>query len=119
MTAPFDYSLCDRCVTVYHRQAGEVTRVVAENGYFSGSVTRKVDGSGVHLQKAFTLILPRPQVTVWPGDRVYEGVGPVITAQQWDGFLPATEPLLWQAETVQPFYWEGELCHTLVQGEKA
>lgn len=118
MNSPLDYSLCCQCVTVYRLQAGQVCRYVADGVSFSERVTQTVDALGQHCRRAFTLILPGSQVGIAPGDRVYEGIGPTVTAEQWDGFIPAAQPRLWQVESVQPFYWEGTVCHVQAEGEK-
>lgn len=87
-----------------------------------GVLLRKGDPNGrclgQHCRRAFTLILPGSQVGIAPGDRVYEGIGPTVTAEQWDDFIPAAQPRLWQVESVQPFYWEGTVCHVQAEGEK-
>lgn len=112
MTAcPLDYSLCDRTVTVYRRQGEQVLRQVVTNCYFSKQEKRSVDTLGCRKEVTFQLIMPCTVQTVFPGDRIMEGVGPEVSVQQWPGFVPAGVAGLVEVAYVTPCYWAGELCH--------
>lgn len=102
---PLDYSLCDRTVTVY-RKGG--TRQVAENSYLSSVVSMPVKSYGKSLEKTFRLIIPG-DFPLMPGDRVYDGIGP--DEVNWDTFLPAVIPQLYEISFAKPCFWEGEITH--------
>lgn len=111
MNCPLDYSLCDRTVTVYRMEAGKVRRFVVDSTFLSVKTVKQSHQDGESVAKPFLLILPGGDVTVYPGDRVFEGVGPHITEEGWSGFLPATVPELFAVEYVKPYYWMGKICH--------
>ena len=108
---PLDYSLCDRTVTVYRRQGEQIIRQVVENCYLSRQETQTASLSGRRETQAFLLIVPGKVQRVFPGDRVYDGVGPEVSLADWSGFLPVKIPGLCQVSYVQPCYWAGEICH--------
>lgn len=112
MNCPLDYSLCNQTVTVYRLAGGEVTRYEMENACFSPKTVKNTDTSGEEMGKPFLLILPGENISLIPGDRVFQGVGPFVTKEAWPEFLPATVPELFIAQYVKPCYWMGTLCHT-------
>ena len=111
MSCPLDYSLCDKTVTLYRLKAGTVIRQVVEKAWYSWHTEQVTDAMGTKQETKFSLILPG-QHTIFPGDRVYEGIGPVITAEKWPEFIPVCVPGLAQVQYVKPCYWQGQLCHT-------
>lgn len=111
MSCPLDYSLCDRTVTLYRWRGGTVTRQVIDNAWYDYRTVQRTDALGSRQERAFQLIIPG-DAALLPGDRVYDGVGPVITAQQWAGFLPVCVAGLSQVQYVKPYFWQGQICHT-------
>ena len=115
MEAPMDYSLCSHTVTLYRLQEQQVKRQVLENCYLEYKTQYDTDARGSRMERAFLLIVPSEghgQVSVLPGDRIYEGVGPEVDGEQWRSFIPALEPQLMQVQYVQPCFFGGGLCHT-------
>lgn len=108
---PLDYSLCDRTVTIYRRQAEQIARLVVDNCYFSRQEETSFNTLGCHKETAFQLIIPGSIQQVFPGDRVIEGIGPEISLQQWSGFIPAKVAGLVEVAYAMPCYWAGEICH--------
>lgn len=105
-----DYSLCCQTVTLYGLRNGVVTRRVLENVLYTWQVIQVTDETGTRQETTFLLVLPGV-VELQPGDRVLEGVGPEITADQWPEFLPVTVWGLAQVQYVKPYYWQGKPCH--------
>lgn len=110
MNCPLDYGLCDQTVTVYGLRGGRVFRQVMENARYSWEVQQITDVLGTRQETLFQLIMPGKN-SLLPGDRIYDGVGPEITAEQWEEFLPVTVPGLSQVQYVKPCYWQGTICH--------
>lgn len=108
---PISYHLCDRTVTIYRLQQDTVTRYVADNCYFSYQDQMSADTLGRRVERPFLLIMPGDTQRVFPGDRVYEGIGPEISAQNWREFIPAKVEKVCEVAYVIPYYWQGTLCH--------
>lgn len=111
MSCPLDYSLCNQVVTVYRLDHASVSRQVVENAWYSWECKQVTDELGKRQETLFSLIVPG-ECTLLPGDRVYDGIGPEITAKQWAGFLPVTVPGLGEIQYVRPCCWQGTICHT-------
>ncbi len=107
---PVNYSLCDRTVTVYHREGSTVTRTVAEGCYYVWQDCLVAESWGDRPVRKFLLILPGAPQRVFAGDRIYDGIGPEEV--DWDSFCPARVPGLSEAAYATPWYWEGQICHT-------
>lgn len=105
---PFDYSLCGQTVTVYRSQDGKITRQVEENAYFSGKISAYMENYGKSSEKIFQLIIPG-DFPLRPGDRIYRGIGPMDV--NWQTFLPAMIPELFEVSFAKPCVWEGEVTH--------
>ena len=105
---PFDYSLCRDTVTLYRHQDNGILRQVLENVLLSGSVSTPTETYGKSRSKKFLLMIPgnRP---VRCADRIYRGVGPETV--DWDRFIPAVIPELYEVSFVKPCCWEGEITH--------
>lgn len=108
---PLDYSLCDQVVTVYHRQGGKILRQVIDGCYLQRQTDRREDTLGTRQEHPFLLVMPGDIQRVFPGDRIYAGIGPKVGPEEWIGFLPAQVPGLYEAAYAAPFYWDGVLCH--------
>ena len=111
MECPLDYSLCDRTVTVYRLQAGQVLRTVVEGCFYRWQTALRTDALGRREETVFLLVMPGDTQRVFPGDRIYPGIGPEVSAQDWPRWLPVNVPGLAEAEYVSPHFWEGRLCH--------
>ena len=105
------YPLCDRTVTVYRLREGSVQRQVFDGCYFQRTDKLAADSRGLRKERSFLLILPGEK-EIYPGDRIYEGEGPAVTASDWQDFIPENQPALVVAQYTKPFRWNGELCHT-------
>lgn len=102
---PLDYSLCEQTVTVYRRQGEGVARVVLDNCFLQLQRMQKTDTLGQQRACSFLLIVPGQEQMVFPGDRIFEGVGPEdLTWAQTGAFD--------QVEYAKPCYWCGCICHT-------
>ncbi len=112
MNCPLDYSLCDRTVTVYRKQGDSVLRTVLEGCYYSWQTVRKVDALGACQEVKFLLIVPGNEQKVFPGDRVYDGIGPELEVRDWPRFLPGAVPGVGEVSYARPYHWQGRLCHT-------
>ena len=58
--------------------------------------------------KTFLLIIPG-DVPLQPGDRIFDGIGPVEV--DWAGFVPALVPEVYELSFAKPCYWEGKIAH--------
>ena len=105
---PFDYSLCDQTVTVYHKDAETISRQVVKNAYLSVKCSTPREAFGKSLEKIFQLIIPG-NFPLHPGDRIYRGTGP--ETPNWQTFLPALIPELYEVSFVRPCCWDGEVTH--------
>ena len=111
MIGPLDYSLCDRTVTIYRRQEDQIVRQVAEGCYYSWQEVQTVDERGRRKDTKCLLLMPGDTQQVFAGDRVFDGVGPDVSVQEWAAFIPVKVAGLAEISYVQPYYWEGALCH--------
>ena len=111
MNGPLDYSLCDRTVTIYHRQGDQIIRQVAEGCYFAWQEQQTEDRQGCRRDTKCLLIMPGDTQRVFPGDRVYDGIGPEVRLEGWAAFIPVKVQGLAQVGYVKPCYWNGKLCH--------
>lgn len=105
---PLDYSLCDRTVTVYRKTDAGITRQVAGNCHLSGTVTVPTESYGKSGLKTFLLIIPG-DFPLRPGDRIYDGIGPETV--DWQRFVPALIPQLYEISFARPCFWEGQIAH--------
>ena len=104
---PFDYSLCDQTVTLYRKAGGEIIRKVV-TGALSVRTAAPTEFYGKSLEKTFRLIIPG-DFPIYPGDRIFAGVGPANV--DWQGFLPATVPEVFEVSFAKPCYWDGDVVH--------
>ena len=111
MQCPLDYSLCDQTVTIYRFDPDGVHRRVVRNALYRYETCQIRGEDGVTMDRKFTLIIPG-DAKLLPGDRVYDGIGPVVKPPQWASFLPVTVPGLSQIQRVEYGLWLGKICHT-------
>lgn len=116
-TCPVDYSLCDQTVTVYRKTGEEYIRTVYDRAFLDFRKTQTTDKTGSKESNSFLLIIPGDTQSVFPKDKVFHGVGPVIdTAEKWRSFVPAEVTGLVVVDYVDPKYWNGKLVHTEAGG---
>ncbi len=106
------YPLCRDTVTVYRLQDGAVCRQVEQGCFFGWQDTLTEEVRGHRQVRTFYLVMPGSPQRIFPGDRVMAGEGPVITSEDWDGFVPAAVEGLCQVQYASPHFWRGKLCHT-------
>ena len=104
-----DYSLCDQTVTVYRMENGQLQRLVVEGCYYDFEDSLTIDAKGCRPERRFVLIMPGSCQRVFPGDRIYPGVGPEQV--DWHSFVPATVPGLGVAQYTRACWWGGDICH--------
>lgn len=112
MENPVDCGLFEQTVTIYQLRKDRVIMTVAGGAALQMYKEQLWDQEGHRQETRFLLILPGDGIILAPGDRVYDGIGPEITAEQWPRFLPALVPKLGQIAYVKPYYWQGVLSHT-------
>ena len=105
------YRFCDRTVTVYRLEDGAVQRQVIENCYYFWETKRVQDATGTRQDTKFLLVMPGSCQRIFPGDRIFDGVGPAITEEDWPRFVPALVTGLGQVAYVRPTWWDGEVSH--------
>lgn len=97
-----DYRVCRHTVTVYrkgHRQ-------VLENCCLEYTDAVVHDTTGRQCKRPFLLVVPGDG-PVQVDDLIYDGIGPQITEDAWQSFVPANEPRLMQVQYVKHYG-----CHT-------
>ena len=106
-----DYRFCDKTVTVYRCERGKVQRLVVEGCYYFWKTKTVRDLHGTRVDTKFLLIMPGDCLRVFVGDRIFDGVGPELTVEEWPGFLPSQVPGLGEVAYVRPTWWDGEVSH--------
>ena len=100
-----DYGLCTQTVTVYHREGEMLQRLVVEGCHYAYEDCLDEHG----FVRKFLLVMPGPCQRVFAGDRIYDGIGPEEV--DWERFLPALLPEVYEISYVNPCCWDGELVH--------
>ena len=114
---PINYDLCNQTVTVYHKDGDSITRTVHSNAFFEHKKTQNIDKTGSREANTFLLVIPGNKQSVFVGDKVLRGRGPVISTRgEWAAFIPAKVPSLAVVNYVDPKYWCDELVHTEAGG---
>ena len=109
--AVLSYPLCDRTVTLYRLEKGQVQRQVVEGCYYFWQTKLVKDLQGQRQDTKFLLVMPGSCQRIFVGDRVFDGVGPHITAQDWHRFLPSQVTGLGEVSYVRACRWDGEISH--------
>ena len=99
------YDLCRQTVTVYRMERGQLQRLVVPGCYYAYEDASEL---GV-FQRKFLLVMPGACQRVFPGDRIYDGEGPMEV--DWRQFVPAGVPGLSEVAYVRPWFWEGAIAH--------
>ena len=112
------YGLLYQTVTVYHQGAiGSYTRTVHAGAFFDFKKTQSVDKTGSREANDFLLVVKGDTQTVFVGDKVMHGEGPVIeTREDWAQFIPAKVPGLAVVSYADPKYFKGVMVHTEAGG---
>ena len=100
--------LCRQAVTVY-RDFGRVRQVLTGCCYqYEEQLAQGV--AGERMQRKFLLLAPGEDQVVFPGDRIFDGIGPEKV--DWQEFTPEKVPGLSIAKYAKLWRWDGKLCHT-------
>lgn len=108
---PIDYHFCRQTVTVYRKKDQKIQRLVAQNCYYNYQDVLRTDVPGRRMERKFLLIMPGSRQQVFPGDLVYDGVGPAAKDIDWALFVPAAVAGLSQVAYAQPWHWDGQIAH--------
>lgn len=111
MTGPADYRFCTQVVTVYRKTQTGIHRQEISNVFLQMQENTGFSETGHRQERKFLLVQPGDQQLVFAGDRVYAGIGPVISEEQWPSFLPEQVEDLAVAEYTTAYFWEGQFCH--------
>ena len=112
MDMPMDYSMCCQTVTVYRKTEKGIFRAEIPNCFLQLQEEKSYDRLGSVWDQKFLLVQPGEKQLVFPGDRVFAGVGPVIDAAEWPAFLPVRVPGLVEVAYTAVYCWQGHFCHT-------
>ncbi len=107
-----DYSLCRQVVTVYRKTPEGILRTELSGCFLQWKDSEGFDRLGREKERKFLLIQPGEAQKVFPGDRVFAGIGPEIGLEDWNTFLPQTVDGLGQVAYAAPYFWQGQFCHT-------
>ena len=100
-----DYSFCCQTVTIYRQTPEKILRQVIPGCFLQWKDT-------LGESRDFLLIQPGEEQLVFPGDKVFEGIGPEVTLESWDPFSPTVLPGLGEVTYASAYHWEGKFCHT-------
>ena len=114
---PVNYDLCRQTVTVYHKEGSGYTRKVYRRAFLHFEKSQTVGKTGQEEKTGFLLVIPGDVQTVFAGDKIMEGEGPVITSpQEWREFIPDNVPGLVKASSAETYSWDGKIIHTEARG---
>ena len=110
-------ALCDRAVTVYHRDAGGITRTVYSKAFIDRDKGLNVNRVGASESTGHLVVIPGDFQACQVGDKIYEGEGPeVATDAEWRDLIPAKVPGLVVVKHVDCKPWGGGIAHTEARG---
>jgi len=112
MILPVDYSMCCQRVTVYRKTPAGIVRAELPGCLLQWQEETSYDRLGRRQERKFLLIQPGESQQVFPGDRVMEGNGPEVAADQWSAFVPELVANLGEVAYAKAYYWQGSFCHT-------
>ena len=107
-----DYGMCCQTVTVYRKTPTGLVRREIPCCFLQWQEEAHFDRLGRQQERKFLLVQPGAEQLVFPGDRVYEGIGPTVTQADWASFLPALVRGLGEVEYAIPYDRQGCFCHT-------
>lgn len=102
--------LFGRTITLYRKEKSGIVRQVVDNCYLERKDVAETDLSGLRRERKFLLILPG-DARIYPGDRVFEGIGPELGLDQWGGFIPVSVPELMEVAFAKACYVGDEVSH--------
>lgn len=112
MEISVDYRICCQRVTVYRKTSEGIVRQELPGCFLQWKEEVSYDLMGRQKERKFLLIQPGTEQLVFAGDRIFEGIGPMVTPQMWDTFLPELVPGLGEAAYATAYHWQGNFCHT-------
>lgn len=116
-TCPIDYRLCVQTVTVYRKEGDKYIRKVHDKAFLDRKKTQTVDKTGSKEANSFLLIIPGTEQAVFPGDKVFDGIGPeIFDRETWAAFIPAKDPNVVVVSYADPKKWAGQIVHTEAGG---
>ena len=95
-----DYSMCCQTVTIYRKTSEDTILRQEIPGCF-------LQWENLWDGQNFLLIQPGQEQLVFPGDKVWEGIGPEVALEAWEDFIPTAE-----VQYAKVYNWEGKFCHT-------
>lgn len=101
----------EQTVTVYRKEGDQILRRVLEGCFYRWKLEQRSDEWGSRQQTSFLLVIPGED-PIRPGDRVYDGDGPQVSAAQWAQFLPVHVPGLSEVAYTQVCRWNDRVAHT-------
>lgn len=107
-----EYGMCCQTVTIYRKNPAGIGRLELPGCFLQWQEEVCFDRLGRRQERKFRVVQPGAEQQVFPGDRVYEGIGPVVTETDWASFLPARVRGLGEVEYAIPYYRQGRFCHT-------
>ena len=120
---PVSYELCNQTVTVYHQVKNEkgvitgYTQAVHTHAFLDFKKTQNVDKTGSKEVNSFLLVIPGDKQSVFTGDKVMLGVGPIVNdAESWSNLIPTKVPGLCVVRSADPKFWRGRMVHTEAGG---
>ena len=117
---PLNYTLCNQTVTVYrasHDGEFSCTKTVYDKkAFLDFKKVVSTDKTGSKEVNSFLLVI-KGNADLKPKDKVLYGVGEDIkTREEWAKFIPSSRAGLVVIETVDPKYYNGEICHVEASG---
>lgn len=118
--SPFNYTLCDQTVTVYRADNTNgfkcTKKVYEKKAFLDFKKAVSVDKTGSKELNNFLLVIVG-NADLKPKDKVLLGVGADITSrEEWAKFIPSTQANLVVIESVDPKYYNNEICHVEAVG---
>ncbi|MBQ3045136.1 MAG: hypothetical protein IJD49_04205 [Clostridia bacterium] len=117
---PLSYAQCDQTVTVYRANFdGEFSctkTVYDKKAFLDFKKVVSVNKTGSKEAHSFLLVI-KGNADLKPKDKVLPGVGEdILTREEWAEFIPSNRAGLVVIETVDPKYYNGEICHVEASG---
>lgn len=116
---PLSYTKCNQTVTVYRADFSNgfsCEKTIFKNAFLDFKKVHNVDKTGSKESNSFLLVI-RGNADLKPDDKVLLGEGKdIITREEWGKFIPTKQAGLVVIKTVDPKYWNGEVCHVEASG---